>query len=93
MDAKNDDATEASMDVAANISFMSYLNGAILFVLSIDCFFDVSLRLTFGFVFDDADPGTFGEEFLYVTAKLITPADSNRTMILKVVGQKAYKYL
>jgi hypothetical protein len=49
IDAKNDDAIDASMDVAANISFMSYLNGAILFVLSIDCFFDDSLRLTFTF--------------------------------------------
>jgi hypothetical protein len=90
MDAKNDDATDSSIDVDDNISFMSYLNGAILFVLSIDCLFDASLRLTFGF-FDD--PGTLGEEFLYVTAKLITPVHSNRTIILKVVGLNVCDYL
>jgi hypothetical protein len=28
----------------------------------------------------------FGEEFLYVTAKLITPLGLNRDMILKTVG-------
>jgi hypothetical protein len=72
-DAKNDDATDASMDVDDKISFISYLNGAILLVLSIDCLLDDSLRLVLAFFCALAAPGMFGEEFLYVTAKLITP--------------------
>ena len=43
-DARNDDATDASIVDDDSISFISYLNGAILLVLSIDCFFEDSLR-------------------------------------------------
>jgi hypothetical protein len=88
-DARNDDATDESMEVEDNISFISYLNGAILLVFSIDCFFDVSLRFIFDLLAFVA-PGTFGEEFLYVAAKLITPLSSpKRTEVLKLVGRNA----
>jgi hypothetical protein len=49
IDARNDDATDTSIDDDANISFISYLNGAILFVFSIDWRFDDSFRLTLAF--------------------------------------------
>ena len=91
IDAKNDDATDASIDDDDRISFRSYLNGAILFVLSIDWRLDVSLRFTLFFFWADDDPGTFGEEFLYVTAKLITPVGSKYDKILKLLVKAAVK--
>jgi hypothetical protein len=45
MDAKNDDATDSSIDDDDKISFISYLKGAILLVLSIDCLLDDSFFL------------------------------------------------
>ncbi len=50
-EARNDDALEGSILDADRISFMSYLNGASLWVLSIDCFFVDSLVLTGLFFF------------------------------------------
>ena len=68
-DASRDDAFAGSMDDADNTSFMSYLNGAILCVFSMDCLFVLSFVL--GFPLDE-----FG--FLFVVggfgpAKNITP--------------------
>jgi len=91
IDAKNDDATDASIDDDDRISFRSYLNGAILFVLSIDWRLDDSLRFTLFFFWAEDDPGMFGEEFLYVTAKLITPVGSKRNKILKLLVKKVIK--
>ena len=86
IDARKDDATDSSMEDDANISFISYLNGAVLLVLSIDCRRDDSLFFVLDFFWGLGAPGTFGEEFLYVVAKLITPVCSNREIVLKPVG-------
>ena len=57
-DARNADAFASSICDADRISFMSYLNGASLWVLSIDCFLVASF--VFGF-----DLWEFGEAVVF----------------------------